>query len=1280
MPSVSCPLCLPSLAPFVASLLPMSVDVTRLAARRLAAQARNARRQAEADEAFEDSHNGGDDTDMASSSAVRMIGTALDLADTRGGSAAAAAAASAQSAHDQRREINQLIYGRLNVVEDGKAFEPAKFVSSRSAKAKAAAEAAAAASASASTAGVSRVQRVEDFMDDEDLADGQAGGAGATSGAGLAARAAFKRPSAAAAAAGGGDGGAFVAPASQGSIALHMLKAMGWRTGVPKKKPRVYGAALPPGMGGATDAEGDQADDDASALRSMMGADEGDVALYTSREKNDTYGIGHTPYSQLSTAARNQHDAGYAPLTFVRAKQLTAEALAVLQPKVYTIDVPDSFNSRHVFPIHEQAWQMQPQSPQPPQQPPLQPAQPVAPPQPQLPSPQPQQQPPRHSNALITDWQSKMDASRRALVESLPRLPLPPMPPPAAAAASAAPTAQTAPAPSPASASSAAPISGASALDLQRQRRLEAMAEAERGSRPAPFGRMLNSQQQLPPASEPQPGRIDIRAAIAAAAEKAAAIRAEREAEQRKAERRSKWGPLPAEAAALNPAQFPLAAAFLSANFGDAPPQLAVPLPSPSLLLPPPPPPAPAAPPAVPGFTVPPSLSALFPKFVVAGVQDPAPGASSAALTSDTATAAAVSSSAAADEAMMDKFAPASSSTTPAAASTLAASSSAAAVATPIDPNSTGPFASYFAAARLKMFGKLTRRVEEWTPHNLVYKRFGVPPPQGNKQNFAASRRNTSTKRTAAATAVSSAAGDSVPGFPSFVQSSTPFGSVSDPSAAAAAVEPAAAPALSVAEIQAEIAREEEEAIKADLARDNDDDKQHAGGPTGDSAPESKPSLDLFRAIFETSDDEEATAPSSLKHKRAAARKPHAQLAMQQPAPPAAPAAPAAKSTPSSFVDSIFGSSAARPANAPPPVSSGFVHPDRLRQVPTAAAAVSTPSAGFAASSSVSTRRDVVSLEDDFDEGGDAELSITGFSHKKTSASSASASATSQQKFVPAGFRSKPLHFVPASGKPGPPNTKAAAAGNNSRGERFGGGGEGSSYGEDDDAYGSSSSAPFGAVRGGLAPLAPAGSMEESFRSRHASHSRRGLSREPAPVLQHFLPPPVPAPRVAPVLPPPVPQSWPFAPQQFGGSSGSKQTAAPLPPQHAAAHRPSAPAPASAASAAASASSSPADSSTLLSQLLDLHKALKSSKKHAASSSSIKEEGAKKEKKEKKDKRSKKHKSCKGDKERKKKHRTRSRSSSRSRSKHHKRESKSRDSSSSSSDDSDVEVIERAKA
>lgn len=34
------------------------------------------------------------------------------------------------------------------------------------------------------------------------------------------------------------------------------------------------------------------------------------------------------------------------------------------------------------------------------------------------------------------------------------------------------------------------------------------------------------------------------------------------------------------------------------------------------------------------------------------------------------------------------------------------------------------------SAAKMKMFGKLTRRVSEWTPHNTLCKRFNIPPPR----------------------------------------------------------------------------------------------------------------------------------------------------------------------------------------------------------------------------------------------------------------------------------------------------------------------------------------------------------------------------------------------------------------------------------------------------------------------------------------------------------------------------------------------------------------------
>jgi hypothetical protein len=1276
-------------------------DISRVAARRLAAQRRNARRLVE-DEEEENIRAGGDADD--SSTSIRLVGTVYDAEDARSGAQGAAMKA-IKSAHDERRAINQRIYGRLNVVEDVHGFTPTTFLSSRNSKAATAAASSTDATAPSATAASDtsskprfQPQRVSDFMDEEDLADAGVTAVNSTQ----TGRGAFTQSSSANLQ----TAGELVAPAASNSIALKLLKAMGWRqkshsdiSQRSKKKARVYGAELPPGMkdslnDDSVDTGGDDGLTDLVAFARLMdGSDDASlgggavasVPLYTNAPKNDTKGIGYVPYSQLSAAAKSKYDASSTSLTFVRAKHASDSSAtgSILQPKEYSIEVPPDFDGRHYFPLPERedkedatssaqptrisdAWNAPTQST------------PLA--------------PPSSTAKLIHAWQGKMDAVRRGQLlgeQPIPfdparmrgTLPLPPPPPPArsSVAVTAAPPVTDA----------AASDNPPSALDLQQHRRLEAIALAERGGRPTSFVRpgafnntppigstsagnysapgytsvVASIVQTQSTVQSGTSGQIDIKAAIAAAAAKAAAINAEREKDQKKSERRARWGPIPSIAADVPIASsnaaphLPLAHAFLSQHFGADAAAAALPQLAPVA--------ADATSSTVAATVTSASvatssthasaapLSMMFPKFVVAGEFDPTSGASSASVTSDSIGASAstnqtlnaTSINASIDTTgMLRNFTSGSESIADTAAGAPSTSAVPLSAAARMDLNGpTGPFADYFAAAKMKQFGRLTRRVEEWIPHNLVYKRLGVPVPSRHAQKHEHTQPSGKAKST-------STQGIAVPGFPSFVQSATMYGSIPDPNTGMidlsgglqpglnSSVPTPTVPTVNLASIDAEIAEEEEAMIQAELARDDQElygepisINPHAPSTTSDptihpvivAAVEEKPSLDLFKAIFEaSSSDEEEESMHQFKHK-----------VRSKPVEP-----PAIKSRWGDAVSTV--SSAVMESHTTVPVSksSGIVHPDRMRQVPSVSSTIlagnnkSTLSASgveslFASASSQSdhdrrpaidhrpqpshqhsvTKREIISIDDD---DSDVVMSdsvpIRGFAGTKNAPKSSSSVA------APPAFVNN-LQFVPASKHPPSHRT----AGLTARGDRFGGSSRRMDDDDTDEYTGFSSNSKS------LRELGSNSRLRDGKEGEEDDEPLEPFRRD------KFVPPPLPPPRASVILPPAVPAAWPFAsslPRAEGNIS--------LPPKPTTTTRLATPS-TSSATVAAPPSIPPAPTATaaLLSQLLELHQQHKEEKKRS--------KHAKKEKSNKKE--SKNHKHKKHSKEAKKHKRSRSR-------------------------------------
>jgi len=615
-----------------------------------------------------------------------------------------------------------------------------------------------------------------------------------------------------------------------------------------------------------------------------------------------------------------------------------------------------------------------------------------------------------------------------------------------------------------------------------------------------------------------------------------------------------------------------------------------------------------------------------------------------------------------------------------------------------IEALAAGPYADYFAAARAKQFGRLTRRVEDWTPHNLVYKRFGVPVP---KRSTGGGRNARSDEATKPGSGVSAAQGTAVPGFPSFVQSATMLGGT-DSSAGGLELQQsatAAAPPTDLAAIAAEIAAEEEAAIQADLARDEAELYGDQGAPAGTTAtagapdavdePAVKPSLDLFKAIFEADSDEEEEQPERKRKQRA------------KPAPmPTAPAAvPSATKLEAEATQVVTTS---QPVAATPSTSSGFVHPDRQRLVPSSSPSAPTsaslsaagvaslfdahPSAAAPASSrNVShaappfrpqqSSRQVISLDDDDDDSalfsGQA-APVHGI--KGTRHAGGGGAAT---------FKND-LEFVPASGRPLQSSTRgrgrdhsrgggaaAARGGLATRGDRFGAAG-----GEDDDEYGyEGSSKSFASANGGRSTLHQLAEEEEE--------QRRNEEPLVLPRRDAFKPPPVAPPRAAALLPPLVAASWPFV-----SPLTREEQAKPLKPAPvgAAARNVSSStriaAASTAAPVAAAAAAAPAASDVLLSQLLNLHKVHKearrrerrSKKEHSRSRSRSDSSRSRERKRERKAKKEHKRESKKSHKKHSEEKEHKKKGSSRS--KHHSRE-RTTVSSNSSSSDSDVQEVKR---
>lgn len=1147
------------------------VDVHRLAARRAAALRRNARRvaAAEAEESDEEIPTEHDD-------AHAIVGRAITTTD---GNTDSHATKLLRSSHDERRAINNLIYGRLNQVESSK-FEPATFVSSRSARAAAAttlagastiAEAASHPDTSTVT-GSSRPlrQRPEDFMDAED----RSGGTNLTTHTSV--------------------GGSFIPTkllsglrivgVRSEELEIRLLKGCGWReetnpTGASASRKRkmagdqndtsttrVYGVSLPPGMVLDSDSKmrPDESMSDAVAYR-MLEMSEASHSTMSESKKNDTCGLGYVPYSQLSNTAKSKHQP-FAPLTFVKAKQIDA---TLSQPTVYSITVPADFDGQHHY-------------------------EPPAPPPPTPPTTNTTQPSPAN---LIAAW---MDAQRRMMIESYQRgsLPLPPMPPrstpptvqpPTQPVTSLTASAQPTPPPSSSSNSGIDPAAlEAHAAHLRRLQEQQQMRHRS-GANPmtmtshAPIHPTTSLPLPPPPPPQPRPGftpdgRIDIRAAISAASAAAASMLSAQHAAAadgdavRRAERRARWGPIPT-ATEQDAKAFPVAAAFLNKISGaiatgdsaatslPTPPE-----PAPAQPLPPPPP----APAAVPTSSSP-SLAVLFPKFVVSG------GDSSQPVTATPSDASGLSKVALAG--MMSNFVEAGASTTETTADKdtsnpsslppgVDAATSIVSGPKPLPP----PSNPYDAAARMGMFGKLTREIEDWTPHPLLYKRFGVPQPTKGATRQQAQKKNAHSN---------SSSGVSVPGFPSFVQSDTPFG-VGGTVHGGLSVPNAPSGSSIATESPADVDRAYEEALQSELMladedEDEDDgDKDGATGVgvlTGAGAPskpieeEIRPSIDLFKAIFENEDE-----PRPKPKPKSVNKPSHANHQPQQI---------------TTKIEPLFASGNTAAGNAKD--ATQIVTPLHAARPPPSTAASS---------------REVISIDDD-DDDGDVGVVLTGFG---------GGAKRTHEKLTPASFQSRvdKLEFVPANtrqhGKQKPPSasSSAVAAAAAARRARFRVGIDG----EEDDLYDD----PM--------DLAPAS----------------------APIVSHvtLVPPPVKV-HVKEVLPPPVAASWPFPSFTHNATMTPTPTAKTEPPSSSSSSNRAivssvASVPPSSTSATATPSTStsvpaPTNTTALLEHLLQLRQEQKRIRKEAKKESKKKDDGSS----------SKKHKTKKLKKHKKKKHKSKRR-------------------------------------
>jgi len=1312
-------------------------DVRALAARRLAAQRRQARRLVEAEEKEEIEQGGaGDHTE------VEIIGRSIDIDDSS--STGPSSASAIRSAHDERRAINQLIYGRLNEVQHGEEFMPTSFVSSRSSKRKqmdAMAE-------TTGTGGNRRVQRVEDFMDEEDRSAGRA----SVSGSGIVARADFSS------ALKSSHGPSTIVPeriaAARDSslIAAKLLKAMGWRPGQEptwgrtkmKQKQKVYGPQLPPTMSMAGvdnesqgaiegESEGGVSLSDLQAINSLLESElsEEEVTLYSSTHKDDTRGLGFVP-SRLTAStpsALHSHDQ---LLTFVRARTGQDEMKELA--KQYSIEVPDSFDGKHRWEDEDEEEDEEEEGEK----------------------AQERHHPASNGRSLVHAWRGQMDAIRRAHA-------------PAAHAATTAVshTSGTPAAPVPSSGSGAV---GDFRIDPTRpQAWMDTPIEA------------LQKTQQAHHHDAPTPttaaaADIDMKALISAATVAAASKKSELEREQRRSERRSRWGPLRSDAAP--PHQPPthtanaysVATAFLSANFQhparssqpETPYAGSTEFPAPTapthrpinhihpsrlgmvptshtpshthlpqqevtssnLPIPPLPPSqqshqltspsahhqapvpveqSPHQPPTSSSL-----LAALFPKFVVAGEHQHTNTPVTTKPTSMETTAA---------DPMMANFVPSSSSasvSTPNLSAEATTSDSTAISASTQQAAASGASSMLFnsdahAAARMKMFGRLTRTKESWNPHPLLYKRFGLPQPSAMRM---ATQMNMESVRKAKANmkragTEGDGVGKSVAGFPSFVQASAPLaptsinavGGLLTPTSATSAPTQAAIAALSTMD---DLQRKEEEAaIDAQLMNDDYEDRQEQSkddAMQGDHASmEStvKPPLDLFKAIFENDDEEddvEGKRREARRRRRLKAAQPQSAASQDKPdasvttpAPPskqvvtlfkdASDTGPSLPSTQTVTPTAVSRAAVTMPGKQAAPMSKvGPVQPSRV--IESQADAKSQQPIQTSPSLAQPThqpKREVIDLIDDDDmEDADAD---------------AAALQASKQRLVPHGYKSSKLEFVPASSNEQHHRSKQAPSsrrrrqhhGNDDDDDRilrgvtkqnrmkFGSLGSG---GIDDDGVDDVYSLPTGqSARTSRQPT-----MLERITGSHVDdNQQQDEVDEKLPPIQQYVPPPVKQQSRA-SLPPPIAASWPFpSPMQHAGQQDSTNRPKRLTNSHSMPHSANG---ATAQPVSTHDHSHPSQPqlqqqqqqpqhSALLSQLLDLHKQAKA-----------REKAEKREKK-----RVKKEKEGDGasQKESKKQKKRKKHKKEKERNRHHKRyESKLDDSSSDSSRESDSSLSDSA--
>ena len=345
----------------------------------------------------------------------------MPLTESVSSNRSSTASGAIRSSHSERLAINQLIYGRLNEVDETE-FLPQSFKSSRSTKQHLLKDGETLSSSSSSSS-YHRTQRPEDFMDDEDrmpIAASMGMGMGV---GGMKSSFSSAMPSA--------TSGVRIVPIQSHSLAIHLLHACGLS---PAVKDEAIGKKRK------------ETQPSTSVLTSDMSHDRIEAALYRMSEtdeeaklshshKQDTIGLGYVApsihFADSSTSA-SASALPFPSLTFVRGR---LSQLAIAEPpKMYSISVPDDFDGMH---HHFQP----PPPPSPP--PPLPPQIVTLKPSTQLsasihtfPSSSPSR--PINGAALIDQWRSQINPQRRAMIQAptahsvnrYSTLPLPPMPPP----------------------------------------------------------------------------------------------------------------------------------------------------------------------------------------------------------------------------------------------------------------------------------------------------------------------------------------------------------------------------------------------------------------------------------------------------------------------------------------------------------------------------------------------------------------------------------------------------------------------------------------------------------------------------------------------------------------------------------------------------------------------------------------------------------------------------------------------------------------------------------